>query len=239
MEGMRTMDQSTTYLLPPPRFLQHGELPPIVAPPMRGGAPFGGPLPEQLEPFASESRSRHLTDELSERVRALVLEHNQVQDLRGKRYVWIGISVLDDKPVRRGPAEEPSPVGLLAVLYSYTDNVAIEVRLDAAGREISDVARVAYQPPPIEEEIRRAIDMARADPRLAEQITSDLEGSAILVSPADPRAVNYNHRQFDVRFACPGEPLPRFMAMVDLSHERVVSVGSCCPDTLTSGGGAD
>jgi hypothetical protein len=233
------MDQGTTYLLPPPRFLQHGELAPIVEPPMRGVARFEGSPPDQFEPVVSESRPAQVTQELSERVRAMVLEHHQLQDVRGQRYVWIGISALDEKPQRRNQGEETSPAGLLAVLYSYTDNVAIEIRLDAAGREIGDVARRAYQPPPTEEEIRRAIEIAQADSRLADQVTSDLEGSAILVSPADPQSPNYNHRQFDVRFACPSEPLPRFMAMVDLSRERVLSVGSCCPDTLTRSGSAD
>ena len=57
----------------------------------------------------------------------MVLEHNQLQDVRGQRYVWIGISALDEKPQRRSQGEETAPAGLLAVLYSYTDNVAIAI----------------------------------------------------------------------------------------------------------------
>ena len=60
----------------------------------------------------------------------------------------------------------------------------------------------------------------------------DLVGTAILVSSSDQASPSSNQRRFDVRFGCPSERLPSFMAMVDLSQEAVVSVGSCCARDL-------
>jgi hypothetical protein len=147
--------------------------------------------------------------------------------LAGVRFEWIGVSVLDEKA--------GNGIGsLLAVLYSYRNDQAIEVRLDRNGERIEDVSVLRYQPPPTNGEIERAVELARADPRLAKRMGDDehLVGSAILVSSGDPDSTSLSHRRFDVRFSCPSERLPRFMAMVDLSREAVVSVGSCSTGDL-------
>jgi hypothetical protein len=208
--------------------LQHGELPPVIDPPLHGVPLFAGPEPDHFEPFASEPLSPRVPPELSERARGTVLQHEALkQHLEGKRFEWIGLSALDDKAVENG-----REAGLLAVLYSYADDRAIEVRLDSAGEVVHDVAHLAYQPPPTQDEIQRAIDFAKSDQRLAGELGDDLVGTAILVSSEDPNSPSFRHRLFDVRFGCPCERLPRLMGMVDLSRETVTSVGSCCPDDL-------
>ena len=211
------------YLLPPPRVLQHGELPPVIEPALHGVPAFDGPAPDHFEPFVSEELPSAVSGELLERIRGTVLEHGAVREqLAGVRFEWIGVSVLDEKA-------DGGDGALLAVLYSYRDDQAIEVRLDRDGETIHDVSVLAYQPPPNEAEIERAIELARADPRLAERMSDDeqLVGTAILVGSSGQESPSLNHRRFDVRFGCPSERLPRFMAMVDLSREAVVSVGSC------------
>jgi len=212
------------YLLPPPRVLQHGELPPVIQPALRGVPAFDGPTPDHFEPFASDALPPAVSPELLERIRATVMNHEAVKKrLEGERFEWIGVSVLDEKT-----GDDAVEETLLAVLYSYSMNRAIEVRLHRDGHQIHDVAVVAYQPPPTEGEIRRAIELARSDPRLAHQVGDHLVGTAILVSSIDREAPDFNHRSFDVRFGCPSERLPSFMALVDLSRDAVISVGSCC-----------
>jgi hypothetical protein len=216
---VRDAQADRAYLLPPPRVLQHGELPPVIEPALAGVPAFDGPTPDHLEPFASEELPSAVSTESLERIRVAVLEHRTVKKhLAGVRFEWIGVSVLDEKE-----GEET----MLAILYSYASNRAIEVRLGREGEEIQDVSVHAYQPPPTEEEIRQAVELARSHPRLTEEVGDDLVGTAILVSPSDPESPSFNHRQFDVRFGCPSERLPRFAAMVDLSREAVVRVGSC------------
>jgi hypothetical protein len=216
------------YLLPPPRLLQHGELPPVIEPALHGVPPFDGPLPDHFAPFASHDIPPAISVELLERVRVAALEHAAVREhLAGVRFEWIGVSVIDEKA--------GNGIGsLLAVLYSYRNDQAIEVRLDRNGEQIEDVAVLGYQPPPTNGEIERAVELARADPRLAKRMGDDeqLVGSAILVGSSYPDSTPPAHRRFDVRFSCPSERLPRFMAMVDLSREAVVSVGSCSPGDL-------
>jgi hypothetical protein len=210
------------YLLPPPRVLQHGELPPVIEPALHGVPAFDGPAPDHFEPFSSEELQPAVSVESLERIRSAVLEHGAVREqLAGVRFEWIGVSVLDEKADGDG--------ALLAILYSYRDDQAIEVRLDRDGEKIHDVSVRPYQPPPTEAEIQRAVELARSDPRLARRMSDDehLVGTAILVDSSDQDSPSLNHRRFDVRFGCPSERLPRFMAMVDLSREAVVSVGSC------------
>ncbi len=216
------------YLLPPPRVLQHGELPPVIQPALYGVPAFDGPTPDHFEPFASKELPPAVSPELLERIRETVLKHKDVKErLDDERFEWIGVSVRDEKAGEGGVEGT-----LLAVLYSYSANRAIEVRLNRDGQKIHDVAVLAYQPPATAGEIERAIELARSHPELAEQLSNDLVGTAILVSLTDHESPGFDHRGFDVRFGCPSERLPRFMAMVDLSRETVVSVGSCCARAL-------
>ncbi len=221
-EGKRGDPAPQAYLLPPPRVAPHGELPPIIEPALRGVPAFEGPEPDHFEPFESEELESDVSDESLERTRQRVMADSNVREhLGGERFEWIGVSVLDEKAV-----EESGEGSLVAILYAYDRNRAVEVRLDRDGETVHDVSVHAYQPPPTDGEIRRAIEIAGAHPRLAEHV-GQLEGTALLISP--PGA---NQRIFDIRFGCPSERLPRFMATVDLSRQSVVRVGSCSPHDL-------
>ncbi|HVG36313.1 MAG TPA: hypothetical protein VNA10_01140, partial [Thermoplasmata archaeon] len=128
----------------PPRVLQHGELPPVIEPALQGVPAFDGPTPDHFEPFASEELPPAVSAESFERIRGAVLEHGAVREqLAGVRFEWIGVSVLDAKAGKDG-----GEGALLAILYSYRDDQAIEVRLDRDGEKIHDVSVRAYQPPP-------------------------------------------------------------------------------------------
>lgn len=225
--------EQLTYLLPPPVLAERAELPPFMEPRLAGVPPFDRPLPDQIEPFAFEPVAPIVSAELAARVQEVVLAHQSVSGhLEGRRYEWIGISVVDAKAAAEGGSG--SATSLLAVLYSYGANRAIEVRLDSVGKQVEAVEVLAYQPPPTNAEIKRAIEMARADRRHRGQIADNLVGSAILVSSTDSQSAAFNHRQFDVRFAGPCDRLPRHAALVDLSTETVVSVGACCEGHLLS-----
>lgn len=221
-EGKRNEPRQQAYLLPPPRVLPHGELPPVIEPALRGVPAFDGPRPDHFEPFESQELESAVSSESLMRTRERVMADDTVREhLGGERFEWIGVSVLDDKAL-----EESGEAPLLAVLYSYDRNRAIEVRLDRDGETVQDVSVRAYQPPPTDEEIRRAVEIASSHPRLADHL-GELEGTAILIS-----SPNANQRLFDIRFGCPSERLPEFMATVDLSREAVVRVGSCSPHDL-------
>lgn len=224
------VEELRTYLLPPPLLVERGELPPVIEPGLVGVPPYERPLPDQIEPFASEPLEPAVSAELESSVQAVVIANASVRKhVDGRRHEWIGVSVVDSKAAADcGWGKGPS---LLAVMYSYDDDRAIEVRLDAAGKKVHAVEQLAYQPPPTAAEIERAIELARADERHAAKIKDDLVGTAILVSTPDSLSPTFNRRQFDVRFTSPCHRLPDHSAIVDLSRETVVSVGPCCSES--------
>jgi hypothetical protein len=223
------VEKSERYLLPPPRMLPRGEPRPTIEPALRDMAPFPGPeLVDEWEPFPSEELKNALTPDLAHRAQAAALSDERVRRLLdNKRYIAIGVSLRE-----RRDAPKDRATTLMYVFYNYSDNVAVEVILDRNARQISDVAELRYQPAPVRQELEQAVALARADRRLAERLTDDLEGTAILVSPVDPEDPNYGHRQFDVRFVSPTERLPPYMALVDLSTETVLVAGGGYPGGL-------
>jgi hypothetical protein len=176
-------------------------------------------LPDQLEPFESAALRPEFDEESLKAIRERVLTHESLaKTLANKHYIWIGASL------REGKGEEKQETSTIAVLYNYTDNLAIEVTLDA-GRNVLTIKQLREQPAPVREEIDQAIELARGDDRLARHLTHDMVGSAILVSPVDPLAPDFNHRQFDVRFGHPTERVPHLTALVDLSTRTVLAAG--------------
>jgi hypothetical protein len=98
------------------------------------------------------------------------------------------------------------------------------VLLDAGSLEVLDVDRRETQPAPVDEEIERAVALAREDARLAPHVV-DLRGVALLAAPSDPLDPRAGHRCFDVRFGEEDERLPRYWALVDLSAGEVLRAG--------------
>jgi hypothetical protein len=218
--------QDREGLLPPQQILLRGESLPVIEPPLRDLRPPETPVQaEQWEPVSSGPLEiqNQLTEELAQRAQDTVLDTEEVrQVLDDKRYIAIGASLLEDRI--------ENTISLVFILYNYTDNLAVEVSLDEYGQEVTEVMEARYQPPPLQEEIDRAIQLAREDSRLATRYLSEhFEGTALLVSSVDPEDPYYNHRQFDVRFGRPDERLPRYGALVDLSTETVLRAGALRP----------
>jgi hypothetical protein len=213
-------------LLPPPQLLPLGEPLPIIEPPLRDLRPPDTPEQvEQWEPVSSGPLEiqNQLTRELAQRAQDTVLGSEEVQQmLDNKRYIAIGASLREDRV--------ENTTWLVFILYNYTDNLTIEVSLDENGQEVIEVREARYQPPPLQEEIDQAIQLAREDSRLATRhLSDDLRGTAIVVSSVDPEDPYYNHRQFDVRFGRPDKRLARYEALVDLSTETVLRAGALPP----------
>jgi hypothetical protein len=219
------VEQPKQYLFPPPRLVPRGEPRPTIEPQLRDMAPFPGEeLVDEWEPFASESAENALTVDLTRQAEATAMADARVKRLLAdKRYAAIGVSLREQ---RDAPKERAT--SLVCVFYNYTDNIAVEVALDRNARKVGEVRELREQPAPTRQELEQAIMLARGDSRLADKLTDDLEGTAILVSPVDPDDPQFGHRQFDVRFICPTERLPRYAALVDLSTETVLEAGRGC-----------
>jgi hypothetical protein len=217
-------DEQRVELEVPPRVLTEAEPAPVVEPPLRDMPPFPGPPVELFESVERGESDHYLAADVVERARALAVTDENVQRrLAGKRHAAIGVTLRDEK--------DSEPVAV-AVFYVYDDRTTIEATLDRDGAKVLSVEEADYQPPPVQEEITEAIDLARRDQRLRE-VSNELEGTAILVSPSDPTHEHFGHRQFDVRFGCIDERLPRLAALVDLTTQTVVRVGPRgCGDEL-------
>ncbi|HDR6956406.1 hypothetical protein [Bacillus cereus group sp. BfR-BA-01313] len=218
------MDNKKYYLLPPPRMLPDGELPAVIEPSLRDLRPLSSPdIIEEWEIFPSKPLENQLTEEMVDQAQRLALADSHIKQLlKDKRYISIGASLRTNKN------SDVESYQLKFVFYNYSDNIAIDVFFDETREKIVKVKEVRYQPAPLQQEIEQAIALARKDRRLAERLTDDMEGNAILVSPLNPTARYYSHRQFDVRFGHPDERLPRYNALVDLSTETVIRAGNVC-----------
>jgi hypothetical protein len=209
-------------MLPPPRVRPQPELGPIIEPPFRGVAHPRIEQPEEWEPFRSEPIRDEflvLTAEMAGRARAFAVSEQRVAKiLADKHYIIIGASLRESK-------EAHNHAEILVVIYNYTDNEVVEVLLNSENLEVSRVNTSRYQPAPVEEEIERAIRLARDVDDLAKHLTDEMVGMAIQVTFEDPADPRHNHRMFDIRFGCSDERLPRFVAMVNLSTNTVVSTG--------------
>jgi len=221
--------QQEFNLLPPPRLIPHGEPAAVIEPPLREIESFRPPeAVEEWEPFESAATEVGVTQELTSKARAAVMADERVgRLLADKRYVAIGASLRDVSDDSKGERKS-----LLFVLYEYTENIVVEVTLDRTAERVTGVATVYYQPPPVREEIEEAVALARHDQHLAERLTEEMEGFAIVVSPVDPEHPHYRHRLLDVRFLCPSDRLPRYLALVDLSTQTVLRAGTGCPGEL-------
>jgi hypothetical protein len=206
----------------PPELQLFGEFPAIIEPPLRDMQPFPdrGTI-EQWEPFVSFSRDELLTSEFVARLQGIAISDERVSQLiENKRFVGIGASVLETR-------RKPEATKILYVFYNYDDNQAIEVSFDSLGERVIELVVSQTQPAPTSEEIDRVIAMARNDRRFAQLLDETLQGGAILVEPEDLENRFVGHRIFDVRFGLADERLPRYCALVDLSNEEVLKVGTC------------
>jgi hypothetical protein len=147
------------------------------------------------------------------------LQDRRVRDLLGARFTHISTeTIMPGKNVT--PA--PELVRTRSTYFSYTKNVAVEVRM--RGQEVeSAYARPGYEPPEGDEEIQTAIDLAKSDSRLQNAVQG-LTGHAILTSIEEGRP-GYGHRVLWVTFARGDSGNPLFSAAVDLIDQKVLDAG--------------
>lgn len=112
------------------------------------------------------------------------------------------------------------------VYYSYSQNVAVEVRVKESG--VLNVARLdGYQPPEGQQDVQRGIELAKADPRLSGKV-DQLQGHGLLMQPDrglfrnDP---GYAHRTIWITFSEGQGGDPKFWAVVDLTDDKVLEAG--------------
>ena len=112
------------------------------------------------------------------------------------------------------------------VYYSYSNNVAVDVRMKEAS--VFSTARLeGYLPPEGPQDVQRGIELAKADPRLAGKV-QPLEGHGLLMHPDrgffrnDP---GYGHRIIWITFSQGQDGDPKYWAVVDLTEDRVLDAG--------------
>jgi hypothetical protein len=204
------------YLEPPPRLV-----PAVEALPHLGGlalAPYRGVLPDEIELHTAVPLIDAFDDTTAEEMlkRALGMPKVRERLARG-RVAPIGVS-------RRGEQAKDERRTYLVVAYDYTANVAVEISLDEHG-ELLGIREERYQPPVTQLEIKRAIELARQDDRIASNLAG-LAAMAIPFSGADDELAN--RRVLEILFGCRSDRLPKYRAWVDLGTESVLHAGGTC-----------
>ncbi len=112
------------------------------------------------------------------------------------------------------------------VYYSYSQNVAVEVRMK--GENLFSASRLeGYLLPEGQQDVLRGIELAKADPRLAGKV-EQLQGHGLLLQPDrgffrnDP---GYAHRTIWITFSQGQDGDPKYWAVVDLTEEKVLEAG--------------
>lgn len=202
---------------PVPRF--RAEFAAIIEPPLRDIPE--SPAPEIEGGFETFKGERHEvgTDEEPLRLaRETALRDERVRTVLGEgRSSIVGVSRRIDDKERREPS-------LVLVAYRYDDARAVEVWLEGEGGElqVSDVREVDYQPPPSDEELEQAIELARH--AVGDQLRADEEPMAILTSDVEPGDRHHGRRRFSVGFGPGDERQPRVRTLIDLGDERVLAI---------------
>jgi hypothetical protein len=204
----------------PPSVVARREFPAVIEPALRD-------IPENLEPeiesgFKVVEGERHdlaAEGRLVGAARDVALADERVQSVLGDgRFAVIGVSRrLDDKERREALT--------VLVAYRYGDGRAVEVTLSGDEElRVADVQEVDYQPPPSDEELERAIALARGGRGVAELLADGWEATVILTSDVEVGDRHYGRRRFIVGFGPADERQPRLRALVDLGSERTIAV---------------
>jgi hypothetical protein len=145
-----------------------------------------------------------------DRVRRLVAD---------KRYVVLGASRLSDDKERESPTS-------VLLMYNYTDEQTYRVWLsdEDGDLRVRDVEEIDEQPQASDEEIERAIGIAREADSVRRHLGEGFEANALLASAVEPGDRHYGRRRIVVGFGPADERLPRVRVLVDLSAEKVLAV---------------
>ncbi len=160
--------------------------------------------PPSLEPLMARARDAAVRDE---RVEAL---------LRGERVVVLGAAQQLDRK-SDGPAT-------VIVAYDYERARSIEIELTGPeeAMQVAHVAESEHQPSLSDDEIDRAIRIART--RAGEHVQSDWPANALLTSSVSAGDRYFGRRLVVVVFGPADERLPRVRCLVDLGREETVGL---------------
>ncbi len=150
----------------------------------------------------------------------------RVAALLGTRWAFIDADrIPPEGKVSFGCCRETASLTSL-VYYSYSQNVAVEVRMKETN--VLSVSRLeGYQPPEGQQDVQRGIELAKADPRLAGKV-DQLQGHGLLMQPDrgffrnDP---GYAHRTIWITFSKGQDGDPKYWAVVDLTDDKVLEAG--------------
>ncbi len=193
------------------------DFPPVIDPVLRDIPEYDGPLVDSEAQVVQRApvEGQPEPEQLRRAAEETALNDERVQRRLGDRYEVIGVSLVEAKAAR-------SFMPLL-VIYNYDDNTTVEVSLTGGSdMDVVDVVTTNNQPAPTDEEIERAIRLARDDHRIAASLADEFEAVAILASAVDTGDRYHGRRCLAVGFGPADERLPRVRALVDLSRERVL-----------------
>ena len=164
-----------------------------------------------------------LTESREAELRNAATQDARVRNALGARFGYVTAAEVEPDKQRASEAANALPVRL--TFYSYTNNVAVEVRMrQSAVEEVT--RREGYQPPEGADEIKAAIVLAQQDSRLA-TLVKGMHATAIVTYPEQGQP-GYGHRVLHVSFSANGvaeEEAPRYYALVDLTEQKVVTAG--------------
>jgi hypothetical protein len=122
--------------------------------------------------------------ELTRRVLPVAIADERLSRvLNGKRYAVLGAS-------RRVDDKERLPARTLLAIYNYTDHKAYEVWRGGRGVDLHafEVFATGEQPSLSDEEIERAVSLARSDQRIAASLAEEFKPMALLTSAVGNQA---------------------------------------------------
>jgi hypothetical protein len=142
-----------------------------------------------------------------------------VRDVLGERFDHISMQELDPgKDQAQGGSDRRTRL----FFFSHSRKATVEVVMRGETVERA-VLRRGFQPPESEEEIRRAIELARSDLRLQNRVTS-LTGEAILTQANPDTDSAADNRILYVAFYREEGKAPSHAARIDLTEIQVLSV---------------
>lgn len=212
------------YIDPPPRLYSSAE-----ALPHLGGlllAPYYGEQPDEIELYPVQPLRDAFDDAASNEILKNTMALPKVRERLARcRHIFIGVS-------RRDELDKGEAKSFLVVAYDYNLNLAVEISLSSNG-ELTGISDANYQPPLVQSEIERSIELARMDDRIANQV-GNMVGMVIPFEGVDGEWSN--RRVVEVLFGCRSKRLPHLRAWVDLSTETVLQVGDSCECCLSNEG---
>src|SRR5262249_43829909 len=136
-----------------------------------------------------------LTDALEGEIRRAATQDRRVREMLGDRFVHLA---TDMRRFGKGQRPDPSrPLETRLLLYSYTNNVTVEVLMTGLS-SLGARPVPGIQPPEAPEEIVEAIALGRAHPEISD-LVQGLDAHALLL-PYQDEDPGYGHRLLWVIF---------------------------------------